>query len=327
MGMEIGNGYGNYAANVYVPEIKDAKKAKEIAEFVEKIPELEKQGYEDLSRRNAALGGKVTYYQQSWMINDDGSVQSTVYSVTETEMTNAERMKQNMDERLERQKEKKEAEEKAKERDGVSVSLSDEGLLAAMQREKALRPQGVIMTDFASEFASRMPSIYGEKDENGEYERKYFSASETASNMLKTYATMYDEITRGYEDGTRETYIEDKSAADGYRKLTKDEDLAELDMAYRNYAERYAANNDDKVLQILYEHTKKVVALGGDRVEIASEASTILEQRMQERDLRADFGGTMRMVADQFVGLYQDNRGVSVDELLRGISIFGDVRL
>ena len=54
--------------------------------------------------------------QQTWMINKDGSIQSTVYSVTETGMTNAERMKKNMDERLERQKEKKEEEEKVKEK-------------------------------------------------------------------------------------------------------------------------------------------------------------------------------------------------------------------
>lgn len=36
------------------------------------------------------------------------AIQSTVYSVTETGMTNAERMKKSMDERLEKQKEKKE---------------------------------------------------------------------------------------------------------------------------------------------------------------------------------------------------------------------------
>lgn len=58
----------------------------------------------------------VTYYEQTWMVNKDGSIQSTVYSVTETGMTNAERMKKNMDERLEKQEEKKEEEEKIKER-------------------------------------------------------------------------------------------------------------------------------------------------------------------------------------------------------------------
>lgn len=93
----------------------DSSKAKELEDFLKKIPELEKQGYEELSARNKALGGTVTYYQQTWMINKDGSIQSTVYSVTETGMTNAERMKKNMDERLEKQKEKKEEEEKVKE--------------------------------------------------------------------------------------------------------------------------------------------------------------------------------------------------------------------
>ena len=93
----------------------NSAKAKELEDFLKKIPELEKQGYEQLSAQNKALGGTVTYYQQTWMINKDGSVQSTVYSVTETGMTNAERMKKNMDERLEKQKEKKEEEEKVKE--------------------------------------------------------------------------------------------------------------------------------------------------------------------------------------------------------------------
>lgn len=91
-------------------------KEKELEAFLKKIPELERQGYEQLSAQNRALGGTVTFYQQSWTINKDGSVQSTVYSVTETEMTHAERMKKNMDERLERQKEKKEEAKKVQER-------------------------------------------------------------------------------------------------------------------------------------------------------------------------------------------------------------------
>ena len=91
----------------------NAQKAKELEDFLKRIPELEKQGYEQLSAQNKALGGTVTYYQQTWMVNADGSIQSTVYSVTETGMTNAERMKKNMDERLEKQQEKKEEEKQA----------------------------------------------------------------------------------------------------------------------------------------------------------------------------------------------------------------------
>lgn len=93
----------------------NSKKAEELEDFLKRIPELEKQGYEQLSARNKALGGTVTYYEQTWMVNKDGSIQSTVYSVTETGMTNAERMKKGMEERLEKKKEKKE-EEKRKEK-------------------------------------------------------------------------------------------------------------------------------------------------------------------------------------------------------------------
>ncbi|MBE5860332.1 MAG: hypothetical protein E7301_09460 [Butyrivibrio sp.] len=116
MSIGITGDYGKYgyASNVavspkYLQQCEnDEQKAKELSDFMESIPQKEKEGYEQLSAHNAALGGKVTYYQQSWVVNDDGSVQSSVYSVTETEMTNAERMKKNMDELQEKQKEKRE---------------------------------------------------------------------------------------------------------------------------------------------------------------------------------------------------------------------------
>ena len=59
------------------------------------------------------------------MIHKDGSIQSTVYSVTETDMTNAERMKKNMEERLEKQKEKKEEEEKVKDEKNKKVQQAE----------------------------------------------------------------------------------------------------------------------------------------------------------------------------------------------------------
>ena len=68
----------------------------------------------------------MTYYQQTWTINQDGSIQSTVYSVTETEMTNAERLKKNIDERLEKQEERKEVKEKAEEREEQDSKLHGE---------------------------------------------------------------------------------------------------------------------------------------------------------------------------------------------------------
>ena len=115
----------------------NSAKAKELEDFLKKIPELEKQGYEQLSAQNKALGGTVTYYQQTWMINKDGSIQSTVYSVTETGMTNAERMKKNMDERLEKQKEKKE--EKAKQTEKLNGDTEKNSVSKAAEPEISVK--------------------------------------------------------------------------------------------------------------------------------------------------------------------------------------------
>lgn len=134
------------------------QKAKELEDFIKKIPELEEQGYKELSARNKALGGTVTYYQQSWVINKDGSVQSTVYSVTETGMTNAERMKKSMDERLEKQKEKKAEDKKAEEKreeekkaelkeDGEIIVKDTSGTIDGLEENKLYQSMKVDYVD------------------------------------------------------------------------------------------------------------------------------------------------------------------------------------
>ena len=133
----------------------DSSKAKELEDFLKRIPELEKQGYEQLSAQNRALGGTVTYYQQTWMIGKDGSIQSTVYSVTETGMTNAERMKKNMDERLEKQKEKKEEEEKIKERKEERAEKLDGGTRKVSVPEAAGQEIAVRHVEAESELEAR----------------------------------------------------------------------------------------------------------------------------------------------------------------------------
>lgn len=176
---------------------------------------------------------------------------------------------------------------------------------------------GKVMTDFGYEFASRMPSVYGDKDENGEYLRKYFSVSDAANNMLKVYASLYDEIIKGYEDGTRETYVEDKSSESGYRKLTKDEELAELDKAYKDYSERYAKNRDQGILDILSKHAEKASKLSSGRAKIAGEAQTHLENLRKE--MPGDFTDRMIRASARFVSQYnlQPGRAVDIAGILR----------
>ena len=56
------------------------------------------------------------------------------------------------------------------------------------------------------------------------------------SNYVKAYAELYDEIVKGYENGTREIYVADEN---GPRKLTKDEELSNLDAVSYTHLDVY----------------------------------------------------------------------------------------
>lgn len=56
-------------------------------------------------------------------------------------------------------------------------------------------------------------------------------AGDFAGNLLKAYTDIYQEIKKGYADGTREIWTADNSAENGYRKVTEEEELAALDKA------------------------------------------------------------------------------------------------
>lgn len=137
--------------------------------------------------------------------------------------------------------------------------------------------KGIIFTDFSILFGSRMPSIYGEKDENGEYTRHYFTKEEKQQNILKAYADIFSEIIAGYADGTRQTYVEDKNSEKGYRQLTMAEEIDALDKVFLEYTERQARNNGE-VRGILADHARKVSQLSGGQSKIAFEVVELMEK-------------------------------------------------
>ncbi|MCR4996842.1 MAG: hypothetical protein K6A61_06010 [Butyrivibrio sp.] len=89
---------------------------------------------------------------------------------------------------------------------------------------------GTIETKFHEKFihlnTERVTGSMGVKDE----------ADFFAQNLLTVYADMYDEIKKGYADGTREIYIPDSDAEFGYRRATEEEEIAALDEAFDFHA-------------------------------------------------------------------------------------------
>ena len=64
-----------------------------------------------------------------------------------------------------------------------------------------------------------------------------YSLSDRAAYYVRAYGNLYDEIVQGYKDGTVERYVEDGSSETGFRKMTLEEELADLDRAFGRMAD------------------------------------------------------------------------------------------
>lgn len=111
---------------------------------------------------------------------------------------------------------------------------------------------GIISTDFDRLIGSRTSttSVMGA---DGQYHMEAKSADQRAKDLISAYNDIYDEIIKGYEDGTRETYVADKDSEKGYRKLTKEEEINELNKALANRTERMELlhRDDEKIMSAL----------------------------------------------------------------------------
>ena len=64
-----------------------------------------------------------------------------------------------------------------------------------------------------------------------------YNLSNKAEDCVRAYGNLYDEIVQGYQNGTRERYVEDETSEAGYRKMTMEEELNELDKAFQRVAD------------------------------------------------------------------------------------------
>ena len=163
-------------------------------------------------------------------------------------------------------------------------------------REERMPQNGVILTDYNYVVGARMGTNYG---------NKYYSGEETLDNLVNTYKELYSEIEKGYDSGTRETYIADENSESGYRKLTRDEEIALLDGAYKNYAEkteeRYAER--EKLVPVLEEYIKKTENISNVNSKAFSNAQTALK-RIKNDTVPKDFAKKAVDTVKLFVSNY-----------------------
>lgn len=216
--------------------------------------------------------------------------------------------------------------------DAASVMISKEGIQKFHDSKLQEAKAGLVGSDkvlwystsYSGMIVSKLPASEV-MDEKGEYHHQHTSLSSQADNLLKAYAESYDEIVRGYENGTREVWVEDKNAEGGIRKLTKEEDLAELDKAYQKSVETFEKKNDPKVIDALADMEKKMASLRQKSGNIKKQDSEIENLKAERQKLPTDMGKKMLDASKSFkvqYGLKQAGQ-IDIASILKGINIFG----
>lgn len=143
----------------------------------------------------------------------------------------------------------------AKEDDTVKISISQEGMKSYRKKlqESGMNESGKVIVKadkesmirqakqaanalcanhYGNEFAKETEKLKEQRKGGGTY-----SLSNKAEDYVRAYANLYDEIVQGCQNGTRERYVEDDASETGYRKMTMEEELNELDKAFQRAAD------------------------------------------------------------------------------------------
>ena len=86
--------------------------------------------------------------------------------------------------------------------------------------------------NYGNSLAKETEKLKGQRTDDSTY-----SFSNMAEDYVRAYGNIYDEIVQGYQNGTRERYVEDETSETVYRKMTMEEELNGLDKAFQKAAD------------------------------------------------------------------------------------------
>ena len=188
----------------------------------------------------------------------------------------------------------------------VKISISNEGLERSsslqqnkeetyesmMQRREMLKKTRVM--SYGYDLSMKAVEFNDAASENG---AKTLSVTDRANGYISAYASMYDEIVKGYENGTREIYVEDEF---GIHRLTKEEELKALDEAYKREVDDFVAMEkaNEQAYAIVTEAVKKIASIKSGSGASVSETDN--SKAMEQHKVPENLKGRMLSAADIF---------------------------
>ena len=187
----------------------------------------------------------------------------------------------------------------------IKVSISQEGIdrsriqqngqetfESVMQRREMLKKTRVM--SYGYDLSMKAVELNDAASENG---AKTLSVTDRANGYISAYASMYDEIVRGYENGTREIYVEDEF---GMHRLTKEEELKALEEAYKREVDDFVTMEkaNEQAYAIVSQEMIKIASVSARSGVAVSEAND--SKAMEQHKVPENLNGKMLSAADIF---------------------------
>ena len=116
--------------------------------------------------------------------------------------------------------------------DGANGKVIVKGEKDAVIRQAKRATSTLSANDYGNALARETEKLKGKRTDSSSY-----SISDRAEDSVRAYGNLYDEIAQGYQNGTRERYVENETSETGYRRLTMEEELDGLDKAFQKAAD------------------------------------------------------------------------------------------
>lgn len=187
------------------------------------------------------------------------------------------------------QKENKQTNEKHTTEQAVKLSISNEGMEYyrncieqnrqetyddVLQRRELLKSEKIRDIDYGYEISKKAAELNKDAANAGQ---NALSTTDRANGYVAAYAELYDEIVQGYESGTREIYVTDEN---GTHKLTKDEELSNLDAAYKKTVDDFVT------METTNQHARGIIGEEMNKISKITTRSTLASAYIEEQKNR-----------------------------------------
>ena len=115
---------------------------------------------------------------------------------------------------------------------GTSGRVIAKGNKESVIRQAKQTASALAANAYGGELAGELEKLKGQRTGSA------YAIADQMEDSVRAYGNLYDEIVRGYQNGTRERYVEDENSETGFRKMTMEEELSGLDRAFQKMADR-----------------------------------------------------------------------------------------